>query len=323
MTKIVVSIPIHEESDVVINQVNNIIRYIPGVNIVLHIAKTFVDAPEVVEKLKDYKNVFVNPERLESGWGNIMWTHVSNFNYITQIVEFDYFVLHASNDMYVRAGIEAYISQYDAGFHIHHIYKKSRWWPGNCALEDNDLKKILTVIKSHEVIATQVEGSFYRKEVFSRIVKALTSTVENKHLPPDYTREEIYFSTVAYSFVDHERIGFPTTFSEVHRFDRKLWNVEFLTWGIYHRLKIYRFVDRDKYDHFEQHYIEKHFCKNRWTISVKDVEQIVRNNKSFIRRNMYLNDGVTRYKLYDYGIYSVKRVNRKMSDPVRIYINNL
>ena len=57
-----------------------------------------------------------------------------------------------------------------------------------------------------------------------RIVDVIKNNYLSEESVEKYTREEFYFSTVASSFVDWSRIGRPTTFSEVHRFDRFLWS---------------------------------------------------------------------------------------------------
>ena len=108
--KIAISIPVHEKKDVVLDQIMNIKFYIENPVIVLHISKDFYENEHGdFHELKEIKNVYINPENLETGWGNILLTHVSNYYYIKGMVEFDYFILHASNDMYLKTGIEDYI----------------------------------------------------------------------------------------------------------------------------------------------------------------------------------------------------------------------
>ncbi|MBE5832914.1 MAG: hypothetical protein E7306_14400 [Butyrivibrio sp.] len=329
---IAISIPVHEKQYVVIDQIKNIRKYVPNSVIIIHISAEFTDYSVLADYIYAEDRVYLNPERLSSRWGRIVDAHISNYKYIKSIEAFDYFMLHASNDMYILPGVENYITEYDAGFHIHKIYKPSRWWPGAYALEDPVLKETIEMISAESVVATQVEGSYYKNELFGVIVAIIEKAreqVAQRHIPKwskDYTREEVYFSTIAYKLLqknENARIGYPTTYSEVHDFDRMLWRRQYITWGIYHRLGLEQFINRAYYEQYEKNYTRRLENDNPAALTVGKVEKILSNPASFLRKHSYLNDSVTKYRLYGDKVFSVKRVPRRINDPLRRFINSL
>lgn len=329
---IAISIPVHEEPLVVINQIQNIKKYVPNAVIVIHISIEFTVCGELKKFIASEKNVFLNPQRLSCCWGNIIDAHISNFEYIKQVADFDYFMFHASNDMYILPGVENYISQYDVGFHVHKIIKKTRWWPSACALEDSVLEEIVKLSGAECIVATQIESSFYKKEIFEKIVQVIQKSrkkVHEKGLPEyqkNYTREEVYFSTIAYKLLQDSndmKRGYPTTYSEVHDFDRILWRKQYFTWGVYHRLKLGKIIPKSEYDKFERNYTERFTQKNPTALTVNKIKKLIKNQSSFLNKHKVLNDSVTRYTLYGSKVFSVKRVPRKINDPLRVFINSL
>ena len=254
--RIVVSIPIHEKPEVVLDQVNNIKKFVPSAVIVLHTSEEFCDEFETyrLARKESFEDVYVNPTHFYVDWGDgaLMDVHISNYKYICGLMDFDFFILHASNDMYVKYGLQAYISGYDAGFQRHIIKESSQWWPGNKALKDGQVYYILNEVGGESIIASQVEGSFYKKDIFQKIIDTINKSEFLRDKGHKYTREEILFPTIADSLVDEGKRGYPIVFSEVHTFDRKLWRIIHITWGIFHRSGLCRIVPRYIYDQFEQ-----------------------------------------------------------------------
>ena len=329
--ELVISIPVHEKQYVVINQIKNIKKYVPSAHIVIHISTEMKDCEALCDYISQETRVYQNPQRLLSGWGDIIDAHISNYKFIKGIIDFDYIMFHASNDMYILPGVEQYISQYDAGFHVHQIYKPSRWWPSAYALEDSVLNEIIRLLNAKTIVATQIESSFYRKELFEEIVavineaRALEKNRSTAVYEKTYTREEVYFSTIAYHLLKKKglRRGYPTTYSEVHDFDRALWRKQFITWGIYHRLGLWKLISKSAYVRFERGYSDRFAIKNPTALSINTVKKLVNDQSVILKKHSYLNDSVTKYRLYGDHIFSVKRVPREIDDPLRVYINNL
>ncbi|WP_026654814.1 hypothetical protein [Butyrivibrio sp. AE3003] len=284
-----ISIPVHEKQDVVINQIQNIKKYVPNSVVVIHLDDNFKECDKLIKYADSEGYLFINPHRLSCEWGNIIDAHISNFIYLRDCVEFDYIMFHASNDMYILPGVEDYVKNYDAGFHIHPIYKVSRWWPSAYALEDPVLKEILKLIGAEYPVATQIESSFYKKELFSKIVsiieKARKHVVQNdQKYKKKYTREEVYFSTIAYKLLSNSKIGYPTTYSEVHDFDRKLWKMQHFTWGIYHRLGLQKIIPKTIYDEFEKSYSRVISNNKSVSLTIKKIQRIITNQATFLKK---------------------------------------
>ncbi|ADL32892.1 hypothetical protein bpr_I0142 [Butyrivibrio proteoclasticus B316] len=329
--KVAISIPVHEKPDVVIDQINNIKKYVPDAVLVIHVSSELKEYADLERFIANENSVYMNPEHLMCGWGKIIDAHISNYKYLRSITDFDYIMFHASNDMYIRKGVEKYISQFDAGFHVHKVFKISRWWPSVCALEDPVVAEILHLIDEDSIVATQVESSFYSRVLFDEIVetienaRALTAQNTRLNYEKNYTREEVYFSTIANHLMLERGLhrGFPTTYSEVHDFDRALWKKQHVTWGIYHRLGLNKLIPRASYDKFEKDYSDRFAEKNKTALTVHKVKKLIKNPSAFLKTHLFLNDSVARYRLYGEEIFSVKRVPRDINNPLRVYINEL
>ena len=320
---LVVSIPVHEKPDVIKNQISNFQKYIPGVVIVLHVSKGFL-AKHRLDEIGEHSNVYINPEHLDTQWADIIQTHISNYRYIRENLEFDYFVLHASNDMYIRYGFEKYVQQYEAGFNIRKVVQKnSHWWPGNFALKDKKLKSIMDICGQNMIIASQVESSFYSKALMERIYTIIEPFCSERSADLIYPREEIYFSTVASSTVSWDKIGFTTTFSEVHRFDRRLWKIKNIMRTIFWRWKLSFFVSEKVYFRIEELCNTLLFNMRFYKTTIGIIKKLLDQNEAYIKKNSFLNDGSGQFQLYNKDIFSVKRINRDIKDPVRRYITNL
>lgn len=255
---------------------------------------------------------------LRTSWGDIADVHLSNFNYIESKKDFDYFLLHASNDCYVRQGVESYLGKYRAGFHRRYINEHSKWCMAEPAGRDEDLKQISRLSHSAgRIVASQVEGSFYRRDIMQQIVQVLAGCSYDKKTL-SYTREEFYFSTAAFGMLTEEEIGYPVVFSEVHRFDR----------SYYKYLKFSGFVWRGRKSAAKQaadQFVLKAMHRLKWgALRKKDVQAVRRQNNGRLKKNQYLDDGIGKFRLYDTeGLFAVKRVPRDMRSRLRKYIRTL
>lgn len=318
--KVVVSIPVHEKPDVINDQIENLKRFLDQPIIVLHISKSFYEKYKE-EDICLKKDVYINPSHLETAWGNIYKTHISNFKYIYNILDFDYFIMHSSNDMYVKKGLENYISKFEAGFNRRFSWSGySMWWPMEMANKDDILKSIMKYLGINRIVASQIEGSFYRKDLFRKIINVLDKfiydKVESVEKSLNYTREEVYFSTIASKFIDFGNCGFPTTFSEVHRFDKWCWNLR-LSFRYISKI----FLPLKVVFRIENIINDKLFKSKLYKINKKDIKKIVNNNNKM--SYYYLNDYPGYFCLYDGNLFSVKRVERDYNNKIRTYIRKL
>lgn len=202
----IISIPIHEKAEVVIDQICNYKFFCPDCGIVLHISKGFnwkdslLSEKEFLVIVNTFENVFVNPTRMNTVFADILHTYISNFEYVSKIVEFEYFSFGASNDLFVRPMPP--ISDCDANFNVHFFLKQTNlgWYPK--VFKDKYLPKILEYLGAdmNDVIKCQVEGSFYRKECFQEIVDIINKFYDHEAVADKskviFAREEIYCQTI-------------------------------------------------------------------------------------------------------------------------------
>ncbi len=311
--KIIISIPIHEAAEVACNQADNIKKYVPNALIVFHICKSYGNNEEIA-LLRQKENVVINPIRLETAWGDIIETHISNFLYAKDHYVFQYFLMHSSNDMYVRSGIEEYIFRYKAGFNFREIENKNSYWiVAHAAREDMLLNRIANGGIKY---ASQIEGSFYSFDIMDEIVTVLQKHMPFKKSKKPYTREELLFSTVAAKLLEQGQVGRPTTFSEVHRFDRIYQNY------CINKEKI--LGQKDGLVCIDDIFRRCLFRSKIYRITKKDIYRIKDKDVEYIQKNGCIDDGNGINYLYDgANVFSVKRVPRNLKNRLRRFINQV
>lgn len=325
--KAIISIPVHEKPDVIRDQINNIKKYFPEAEIVIHVSKEYFKQWKL-EEIGYFPGVYINPQHLETHWGDILLPHISNFNYIHSLnLDYDYFVMHSSNDMYVRYGVADYIKSYQAGFTFRYMKRpSSHWWPCEYAFKDPLLKALMDKIRQSRIVASQLEGSFYKREIIEKIMdfiqESIMDTKINQFKP--YTREEFFFSTVAETLVSPKDVGYPIVFSEVHRFDRIVWptfkKIDDIYAIFFHYFLSPRWLERIK--RFYSTIISQY---GNFRITPEIIQKIRHLDNNFFLENLYLDDGTGAIRLYDKpsSLFAVKRVPRDINHPLRLYIHNL
>ena len=327
--KAIISIPVHERPDVILDQIQNINHFFPEADIVLHVSSSYFEKYEITP-ITGLRGVYLNPVHMETGWGSIVLTHVSNFAYIEEIGNcYDYFILHSSNDMYVRHGVGEYIQKYDAGFNLHFLPQKyTYWWPCTCAWEDPGLEACKEKIGQTRIVATQVEGSFYRMDIMREIMNIIQECVDEGTVVPDKgkygTREEMFFSTLAECLIPYDRIGRPFVFSEVHRFDRELWR-NFQVADSQYRRWLHFLLPEHIYNKLKSIYNNYKFKQGKYETTPAIVDKIIQMDVDYVEKNRFLDDGVSKFELYRdaASLFAVKRVRREYDDPLRKYIRKL
>jgi hypothetical protein len=201
MGRLCVSLPVHEQPLVVFDQLENFRAFLPDdTQIVLHLSRSLgVDPADVAPLLPE--GVYVNPRSHESAWGDIAFIHNDNLKFAYASLEpFDHVVLHASNDMYVRPGAEAYISSAVAGTHDLRTSDAMSWAEGAVGHRDPTLRAMVSDAGGDPdaIFAGQVEGSFYDAELFREMLSII-----DRHWTPGtgerFPREELFYPTLAHA----------------------------------------------------------------------------------------------------------------------------
>ena len=230
----VISIPVHEKTEVVIDQIFNYKFFCPNCGIVLHISKSFNwqdsfhNEKEFRFLLSQFENVFVNPKSLNTLWGDIIHAHILNFEYISQVADFEYFSMGSSNDLFIRRMPN--FKNFDASFSGKKFNAAASaddeiwYWDKQCR---ND-KYLMEILKSngatlYDVIQSQIEGSCYSKTLFQEIVTAIKKHYGENEVSDKnkviYPREEVYFPTLANLFNKNGNLKFNDN------------NYTFIAWG--------------------------------------------------------------------------------------------
>lgn len=120
---IVFSLPVHEKFEVITDQLLNILTLNPNCAVVLHLSPSFNYAESAMSKEEFGKvvgerfadQVFINSESVRTGWFDIIQAHLANFKYISSLIDFEYFSLIASNELFIRKGLYDKIKFFDCG----------------------------------------------------------------------------------------------------------------------------------------------------------------------------------------------------------------
>lgn len=314
---IYVSLPVHEKFDVVANQLKNFKRYLPNAVIVLHLSLEAHFSTKELDgflKLNQVDNYLINPTQVKVKWGSIIEAHLKNIEFILALGDATRVIFHASNDMLVRQGLEDYLKDKDFLFHQREIIKDSFWWPANVAIKDIALTDWLAIYGSGALLGSQIEGSMYTIDFLKDFHRELTMRPFVLESTLHYPREEIFFSSFA-NAVGVKPDGLPYVFSEVHRFDKKLWSY-------YADLP---FLLNDS--HFftkklKKQVNDKLFDYGRYKIGIKDIEAIRKCDIKYLQDSQYMSDGNNLWRVHTVdNLFAIKRVPRRMTDKVRQYLS--
>ena len=79
------------------------------------------------------------------------------------------------------------------------------WANFKAAEKDESLKSILQEIKSvpSAIYGSQVEGSFYKKELFAQVCDIIERHYDYTKMEVAYAREEVYFSTIVWGLINN------------------------------------------------------------------------------------------------------------------------
>lgn len=201
--KILFSIPIHEKPEVVIDQVMNIKRFNADCCIVFHVSNGFcfdsdyISEEEFLKCLADMDDVLVNPNRLRSGYEDIIQCHISNYRYAIGQIQFKYIMFAASNELFFRQGLIEDIERFDCGPSRRSVVnEQSTWIQEKRALQDEDLIHYLSKNNIDRIYSGQFEGSFMRKDMMEQICNEIDSFYDYREMHIRYAREEFYFHTL-------------------------------------------------------------------------------------------------------------------------------
>jgi hypothetical protein len=199
------SIPIHENQDIINNQIENIFNYNPNSNIILHVNKSF---KSFNNSLTSYKNVYINSVSLDYKYGKgLLLIHINNFlEAINLNINFKYFIIVSSNEMFIKYGLINYIEKFKNGLQLVKFDKNINWHNFHKNIEKD--KTVITMINElnlNTIYGGQTEGQFYQKYIFQKISDIYLKYFGNKELN-NFETEEILVQSIFKSFnIDHTK----------------------------------------------------------------------------------------------------------------------
>lgn len=286
----------------VFDQVENVKHFVPNSIIVIHVSRQFTDwDSRITANMTNLGDIVVNPVRMATSFGAGVQCdiHLSNYRFIREAEDIDFFCLHSSNDLFISHGMEGYLRDNDAGFFRNKISEAVEWSPSNRrgALSDRVLQIAMANVGITDAYASQVEGSFYRSRVMDQVIRTIHDANERSGPiggPIDdlllqlisiggprlrrvvnwtrprsafYPREEVYFPTIASRFAS--RVGYPYCY---------------MNW------------------------------KRQLQLSIEEIDACIDGS---ISDSPDIQDASKR------SFFAVKRVPRRMDDPIRTYVREL
>jgi hypothetical protein len=311
--KIVFSLPVHENADVVIDQIRNFQFFAPDSLILLHVSNEFCGWGKY--SIKDFEkmdNVIVNPARMSTSYGTgvIVKLHVSNFEEAQKHCKFDFFNLHSSNDMFIKHGLESYLKTSESGFFPLKVPYGTRWVHGKEAFRDKTLRKIMKQQKIQAVLGSQIEGTFYSTNLFEKIAGVLKENMDKIFSPN--TSADCKKSLTKYHNSTLKKVNSKLLY---YLFKNSLLEEN----RCYAKEEVYFPTIAAKY---AQTVVPPYTYINWPTnlaISKEDIDDIRQNSREFFSR-----PGISASENHKYReIFSVKRIARVYDDPLREYIRSL
>jgi hypothetical protein len=193
--------------DVVREHIKNIFMFVPDSIVVLHVtadqSNDFYMGAKALE-LEFCERVFVNDKRYSTfdpvhNVVGLATVHVSNYEYVKKLINFDVFSIHASNEMFIRKGVDNVYNNHSIGmtsyepvdsYYDGKIIFNDRFTAGeNRDFLANAINKIIPIKKVYW--GGVAEGYFFDKNIMdeiSRVVLALNHRV---------SCEPMVFSTIA------------------------------------------------------------------------------------------------------------------------------
>lgn len=205
--KVAFSITCHESYDCVIDQLRNFNFFSRSSVFILHVNLKNSDLFEMLSNtqfsdfgLRD-DSVFINENRHDTSKSsyNLHKAHRDNFFFLKEKgVIFDYFVIEASNSLFIKPGFEDFIAKFDAGVGAGKI---SQYWKERM-LNHSSLvsffERYNTSKESFEQLPLKGchEGAFFNAPIASEVFSLIDELDENcsrNNDCPNYPTEEIWF----------------------------------------------------------------------------------------------------------------------------------
>lgn len=210
------SIPVHENQDIINNTIENIFNFNPNCKIILHINKNF---SSFSNSKSNYSNLYFNTSTIEyTRGGDLLAYHISNFTYaIKNNIEFKYYILCASNELYIKKGAINYINTHKNGLQIMKYdntidHKNNEWHNFKKNLDETTvIVDLFEIINNNTLCGGQAEGQFFEKDIFEKISNHYLTITNNNEIFLTFETEEIIPATIFNIYSNELNHGDPLT----------------------------------------------------------------------------------------------------------------
>lgn len=210
--KLVYSITCHESLESIVDQVKNYLYFNKEAIIIIHINK---DCDDLFLQVKSNyflsesvgDRVFINENRVSTSKSdyNLHCAHILNLKLINRMgIDFDYFILEASNSLMILNGVSDYISEFDIGLGFG---KVNQYWAdkirGHASLVNFISDFAPHINLENSLLKGCHEGAFFSSSIVGSVfglVDAIDSYCRINNDPPNYPTEEVWFQ-VAFSIL--------------------------------------------------------------------------------------------------------------------------
>ena len=310
-----ISIPVHENVQVVLSQCRNIVFYTEAV-VILHASNQHFQTKIRESVLKQHleSRIWVNTKSIKTAWGNIFAAHIENLRFLKNtglLLDSDRIAFHASNDMFIKKGVESYIKTTTRSIYTPRIYEREAyWWPANKAREDEVLCNAMEAQfgKNWLLVGGQLEGSVYTWKILEKLIIWYDKFLGTQPDTGCYPREEIIFPSFAFNLGDvPEKEVY--LYSEVHKYDSIVY-------------KYFRKIDNFKIIPSALRYLMKKIVSaglRRLSFLYKLKLEDVKHGR-YARVCVYDKACTWYANGSDMPIYAIKRVPRSINNDIRKYL---
>lgn len=198
------SLLVHEAPDVIEQQIQNALNYLPNSHIVIHFGlEAALIRANFLAQYENHPRVHINDNCLPTAWGWILHAQLSNYYFAKQIgLDFDFYLMDSSNSLFYRHGLEDYLNNTTANYclnpvELHSPAMREHWVKLHAFGNDPCFISLVNELRCAAPVYCRHEGTAFRAPLLDEMVKIISKHYEPTLNEIFYPREEVYWATVA------------------------------------------------------------------------------------------------------------------------------
>ena len=196
--KVLISSAVHHAPHILADQAKNFAAYLPGAIMLVHVSESStVPFQDFETAVRGLDHVILNPNRMPTVWGDIIGPHILNLEFAQQLGEFDRFAISSSQELFFRSGLIDRLSSFEAGYDHEKLFDQDYPVPFLRMLRaDERMQALFLHLGVKEIIWSQVDGSFYPWEFSKELLNLCDRFLDISSKTSGYFREEVVFQTL-------------------------------------------------------------------------------------------------------------------------------